>query len=720
MKRFAAAFLSVLFLAVPALSGATVAQAAEGARLRVDLAELAPRVITTSTTTLTVAGTVTNTGDRKITRPQVRLQVGERQTNERGIGDVLSGAVIKDNLLTEFTPVADVLEPGQSAPLNITVNLTGAKAAQFGKPGVYPLLVNVNGTPEFGGPARLGAVSMLMPVLSAPGRQSNGHSSGAPSMTLLWPLTGNVPHVYAAPYGSPLVLADDRLAAEIGADGRLNGLVTAAATAVRDDSSLAKSMCFALDPDLLATVDAMSRGYLVHTDAGNVDGKGVETAKTWLSALRSLVGGRCVVALPFADADLDALTRIRPGDPTLLTRAVTGSATIQQVAGVTPQTGALWPDGTPSASVLAALTEAGVRTVLADAGKLAPAATGGGVTVQGSTVRVQPTDSLISAAMTGVPTVPDSVTMPATTERAVASQNGLGALAFRAGLGQPAGQQRPDHLLVAPPRRWDAPPAELTAYLRQVGDFLDAGLVTATGLSTLLAADPAVSAAGGVAADARNPAAGIDAGVVSTLSALDDQATGLASAMQLDPTKRVKPDDVVAPVRLAELRGASTAWRGLPADAATTNARAELASISGRVTVSQPKQTIALASGNSPLPVYVSNDLPVGISARFTLNNNTGLRPTDGQERFFPASGGKNYFLPVEALRAGRFSVDVSLRTPTGTPLGSSARFELTSTEYGAITIIATVAAGVALLLLASRRIYRRLKDARAGRAVVD
>ncbi|MEU4248498.1 DUF6049 family protein [Amycolatopsis sp. NPDC026612] len=717
MKRFAAAFLSALFLAVPALAGASVAQAEEGARLRVDLAELSPRVITTSTTTLTIAGTVTNTGDRRITRPQVRLQVGDRATTERGIGDVLSGAVIRDSPLTDFTPVADALAPGQSAPLNITVNLTGPRADRFSRPGVYPLLVNVNGTPEFGGPARLGAVSMLMPVLTGPGKQVTSHA-GAPSMTLLWPLTSNVPHVYAAPYGSPLVLADDRVTGEISADGRLNALVTSAASVVRSNSDLAKSMCFALDPDLLATVDAMSRGYLVHTESGNVDGKGADAAKTWLAELRTLVGNRCVVALPFADADLDALTRIRPGDSTLVTRAAAGAATIQQLTGVTPQTGVLWPDGTPSTSVLTALSEAGVHSVLTDAGKLAPAAAGGGVTVPGSTVRVQPTDSLISAAMAGVPSVPDSVTVAATTERAVASQNGLGALAFRAGLGQPAGQQRPNHLLVAPPRRWDASAEEFTAYLRQVGGFLDAGVVNPTGLATLLATDPATS--GAVGDGGQDPAAGIDPAVVSTLSTLDVQATGLASAMQLDPTKRVKPDDIVEPVRLAELRGASTAWRGLPADAATTNAQAELTAISGRVTVSQPKQTIALASGNSPLPVYVSNDLPVGINARFALSNNTGLRPEDAKDGFFPASGGKNYFLPVEALRAGRFSVDVSLRTPTGTPLGSSARFELTSTDYGAITIIATVAAGVALLLLASRRIYRRVKDARAGRDVVD
>jgi hypothetical protein len=237
-------------------------------------------------------------------------------------------------------------------------------------------------------------------------------------------------------------------------------------------------------------------------------------------------------------------------------------------------------------------------------------------------------------------------------------------------------------------------------------------------LSTLLAAG--TEGSGAVGDGGQDPDANLDPAVVSTLSALDGQATGLASSMQLDPTKRVKPDDVVAPVRLAELRGTSTAWRGLPADAATANAQAEITAISDRVAISQPKQTIALASGNSPLPVYVLNDLPVGINARFTLNNNTGLRADDAKDWFFPAGGGRNYFLPVEALRAGRFSVDVSLRTPTDTPLGSSARFELTSTEYGAITIIATVAAGVALLLLASRRIYRRLKDAKTGRDVVD
>lgn len=718
MKRLAAAFLSILFVAAPALLGAT-AQAQEQPRLRVDIAGFSPRVITSSATTLSVSGKITNVGDRRISRAQVRLELGERQTTERQLTEVLAGGVFKATPLSEFTTVADSLEPGQSAPMTVTVNLTGSKAAQFAKAGVYPLLVNVNGTPDFGGAARLGAVSLLLPVLSGPGKQAASHSGG-PSVTLLWPITDTVPHVYSAAYGGVLTLSDETLADELGPDGRLTALVSAARTAIQADSKLGTSLCFAIDPDLLATVNAMSNGYQAHTDSGTVPGKGTDAAKAWLASLRTLVTGRCVIATPFADADLNALTTITRGDATdtdLFTRATAASATFTQVLGVTPQSGVLWPDGAPNEAAMTALPQAGIKTVLTDAGRLQPTGAGGGVTVQGSTVRAQPTDSLITAALAGVPAAAGSVTTATTDQPAVASQNGLGALAFRAGLGQP-NAERPNHLLVAPPRRWDVPAAELGAYLQQISAFLNSGLVTATGLPQLLAADPTGS--GSVGDGGQGPAAGLDPSVTAGLSRLDDQTADLTSAMIVDPTKRVKPEDVVAPIRDALLRGASAAWRGTSAEVATTNAQADLAAVSGQVTVQQPKQTIALASGASPLPVYVSNDLPVGINATITINNNTGLRPEQAQAWFFPAKGNRNQYIPVEALRAGRFSVDVSLSTPAGTPLGSAARFELTSTEYGAITIIATVVAGVALLLLASRRIYRRVKDGRAGRVVTD
>jgi hypothetical protein len=209
--------------------------------------------------------------------------------------------------------------------------------------------------------------------------------------------------------------------------------------------------------------------------------------------------------------------------------------------------------------------------------------------------------------------------------------------------------------------------------------------------------------------------------VTAKMSQIDNETLGLSSAMTMDATKRVNPADVVAPVRSALLRAASTSWRGAGAEVATANARADLDAIRSQVTVERPKQTIALASGASPLPVYITNSLPVGITVQFALKNNVGLRPTDEvPERTLPAAGAVNQLIPVEALRAGRFSVDVSLSTPAGTALGSDARFELTSTEYGAITIIITITAAGALLLLASRRIYRRVKDSRTNRATEE
>ena len=66
-------------------------------------------------------------------------------------------------------------------------------------------------------------------------------------------------------------------------------------------------------------------------------------------------------------------------------------------------------------------------------------------------------------------------------------------------------------------------------------------------------------------------------------------------------------------------------------------------------------------------------------------------------------------------IRSGRFTVDVSLSTPGGTPLGSTARIELSSTSYGSVTLIITGTAAAVLFLLVGLRIYRRVKTARAA-----
>ncbi|RSN58923.1 glycoprotein [Amycolatopsis sp. WAC 04182] len=702
MKRLAATVLSILFLAFIALPVAG-AQAQEQPRLRVDLDQLNPRVITSTSASLTVTGRVTNIGDRRISKLGVRLQLGTRLQSEQQIGDVLAGDKFKDLAATEFVDLEpDELEPGQSAALNLAVPLGQAAKLQFPRPGVYPLLVNVNGTPDFGGPERLAAVTLLMPVLGVPGKAPASRPSSAPSTSLLWPIANSAVHVVSAPLGGPLTLADERLADELAAGGRLDSLVEAA-RAAEADTKVSSSLCLAIDPDLVATVDAMTRGYQV---AGGAPGKGVETAKNWLGRLKALVAGRCVVTLPFADADLTALTKVRAGDATdtaLMTTALGGAGTIKNLLGIQPQDGVLWPGGALDSQTVEAIGKAGVKTVLTDSGKLqSRTPLSSGVSIEGTDLRAQPIDALVSSALNG----------------SGATQNGLGAIAFRAGLGgQNEGPQR-SRLLIAPPRHWAATGTELTTFLERMGDFYDAGLLKSAPLPELLGESPAGTAS--VNYDPQDLTASTSGDVTAKMSQLDNETLGLSSAMTMDATKRVNPADVVAPVRLALIRAASTSWRGADAATVTGNARGDLEAIRSQVTVERPKQTIALASGAAPLPVFITNNLPVGVAVQVALKNNVGLRPTDDtqlQAQMVPANSARNRLLPVEALRAGRFSVDVSLTTPDGTPLGSAARFELTSTEYGAITIIITVTAAGALLLLSSRRIYRRIKDSRADRA---
>src|SRR5699024_2729033 len=163
------------------------------------------------------------------------------------------------------------------------------------------LLINVNGTPDFGGPARLVAANLLLPVLAVPG-SGGPDGSGVPGgpephdLTVLWPITTRHPLVLRDVYGKPLLLADDSIAPSLAPGGRLYGLVSAAAGSL-ERGHLGSGLCFALDPALLSTVRRMAGGYQVRTNSGPVAGKGTENAKQWLEALRQLVKGRCVIQL---------------------------------------------------------------------------------------------------------------------------------------------------------------------------------------------------------------------------------------------------------------------------------------------------------------------------------------------------------------------------------------------------------------------------------------
>lgn len=711
-----AALVTFLHALLGAAAHAEQPTVPDSSRLELDVETVTPRILDGDETTMTVSGKLTNTGDRAISDIRARLQLGSRLAGAGEVTRALTGEVAADAQLSPFTVVVEELAPGESFPLTIEVGLRGGEGNfLLGEPGLYPLLINVNGQPAYGGTARLVAVSMLLPVFDE--KASSG--SRATPVSILWPISGP-PSVAAAPLDGSLIAANESLADAMRPDGRLDALVSAAESA-RANPKLFASLCFAIDPEIVVAADAMTRGYRVRTPTGLVEGSGTKVAQRWLASLKELVKDACVVGLPYAGADVTALGTL---SPRLTRTAVDADDVLERILQVPPQRSAFWLPGALTDEVLAALKDADKSTVLTDPSRLASTApverpvdlTDAEGTPTGA--RVVPTDRLVAMGFGAVSTAPQLGYVSRTAARVptLATQDGIAALAFRTRFDSGASGAP---LIVAPPRRWDARADELAGMLRTLTDFTDARMITPTPLPSLLSeptTGSAPSAAGG------SVTARLDERVTNAITEVEATLDDLAEFTEVDPAKQVEPDDLLRPIRYGLLRAASTTFRNSPpaAHRAAADAREQLATLLGRVQVTEPGRTISLASGAAPLPVSVTNDLPVSLTVRIRLFNTVGLRPEPVGDFTVPADRSVDRQIPAEALRAGVFNVDVGLSTPGGTDLGTPVRFKLASTQYGLITVIVTATAAGALLLLSARRIVRRVRAAKAQPGSTD
>jgi hypothetical protein len=713
----------ILIAAVLALLGPAALAAAQPpsvpespSRMRLDVETLTPRMITASTPSVTVTGRVSNTGDRRITDIRVQLQRGEALKSEDELREGRSQQS-EPVARSPFVVVSDALEPGQSAPVTLTVPVRGSEGSlRIDDPGVYPLLVNINGQPDYSGRARLAAESLLLPALSVPdaGAAAPSVPAGGPTpVTVLWPLIDDYPRQVQAADGRP-ALTDDGLAESLAPGGRLFGLLNTVADATADDPALLSALCVAVDPDLLETVRLMAAGYRVRTGATFVPGKGAAAANAWLDTLRTVTSGQCVIAVPYADADLVALSRVGAAD---LERLALGSASVvaETLKPTAPLAGVLWPAGGAIDQRTLQDAAAGTpTTVLADPARLRnrqgeqPYVVG----EPNAGVRALPIDTLVSSFLDGGPTGTGPTAASTDLQRRLAVQNGVSALTYRVAFaagGSP--------VLIAPPRRWAAPAGELAVFLTALRDVIEAGFAEPGRLPRAVSAAPQGNAAGWTYT-------GDDRGdeITSTATAevvrINAAQRDLQDAMDIDDTAQVNPEILIAPLHYGLLRASSTAWRGRPdqAEAAAGEVAAQLTALRNQVTVSNSGRSFTLASGKSPIPVVLSNTMPVAINVRVRLAETPGLRPEPPSDVRIPAYGAITRYLATEVTRSGRFTVDVSLATPGGTQLGSSARYELTSTVYGKVTLIVTITAAVALFLLAGLRTFRRIRAARIAR----
>jgi Family of unknown function (DUF6049) len=714
-------------------------EAAEGP-LRLELADMSPRVVTAGgPRELVVTGTITNTGDVPVHDLVIRVQRGNPLETEGALRDALDGTARTDAVTPQFTPLPGELAPGAQLPVRLTVPLRGTPESSLAlaATGVHELLVNVNGSPGDRARARLAAVRMLLPVLSlppdpaTPDQVPEATTGGATPFALLVPVT-DVPRRVATVPGQPTLLTDDELATSFAPDGRLGGLVGALARNAPAGSRVREATCLAIDPELVETASQMRspNGYeVLGPDGTPVPGTGGTAAGQWLDQLASVARGGCVIALPYADADLVALTRA--GMAELATAAISeGRQVLQDTLQTEVVPGLTWPvEGAVDDATLATAAQADGRALLLSAGAVEqgrrPRSSGvqpiaGGQRTQFTVL----TDPLLTRAAAGTADAPGAdlraargasapSISPAGTVSPLSTQDLVGALAFRTQDPVDVTAHGGGPVVLAPPHQWTAGGAATEALLGAVDQLLDVGRIVPRGLDAVLATGPPSEApalpityplhVGG----REVPGSVLDI-VRTTAADIDD----LASVAVPDSGVGVSPDEVFTPLRRALLRPASAAWRARPdaARAAATALADRVAGLRGSVRVLEPPGPYSLGTSHAPILITVGNGLPVTVRVSVEILPSAGLRVAPIEPQEVPPLGRRQVRVSAEVTRSGQFSVQAAVRTPDGELLGPPSQLRVRSTAYGTITVWLTASAGILLVVLAGRRVVRRIR----------
>jgi hypothetical protein len=702
--------------------------------LRID--SVTPDVVTTSSEpTVSVNATVTNVGDRLVRDVAARLEHGPAVSSSTALRTSLYvGGQFEP--VGDFISVASQLDRGQTAGFTIRVPLRAEGQPSLGidAPGVYPILATVDGTPDEDQPTRLDEARFLLPVTGVPPDPANSTGNAladttAPdttkpvAVTMLWPLADKPRLAPGVPGGTtPVRLMNDDLAVSLSPGGRLDSLLGAAEFAaspgaIDPATGIDRALCLAVDPDLLVTVNAMTGGYVV-ADAPNGlgtaahPGTGQAAAGAWLDRLRGLTRRMCVVATPYAQADLGALQRVGDGG---LSAAATKTAAdiVDKILGVTSVRGAtLLGDGPLTAPAAALLDAEGPTVAIA-------AEPDGDLTARrlSANVVMAPFDPAVGAALAGVgtdPTIPgyldaDDAAPVSPDSPTARRQDAVAAMLWRSL--QPAAEPRTQILL--PPLKWSPTPDDARAMLTALANALRSGLVTGRPLTDVISQSLATAPGETEASLPDDSPARFDDDVIDSIRAHTVRQWELTAALTTDPRTGLTGLQYTAPLREDMLRALSQTE---PAASRNDVARQRLAVVGatigdlfGAVRIVSPGDSYTLATERSALPLALRNDLAVPIRVRLDVDVPPGMTVTDIGEQEVPP-GYLPLRVPVEVHLTQRVAVDVTLRTPDGVPLGDAVRLSVHSNAYGKLLFAITLAGGAVLALLVGRRLYHRFR----------
>ncbi|KQX49461.1 MULTISPECIES: DUF6049 family protein [unclassified Streptomyces] len=654
--------------------------------------------------TVTVTGTVTNRSKKTVTDATVDLRVGPRLTSRSEIEQVTARTGYRsdsDPAPVEDAPTVEIprLGAGLSADFSISVPVS---ELGLDDAGVYQLGVSLTGqTTDRHDDRVLGIERTFLPYQPEATEKKT-------QLTYLWPLISSA-HVSAETATDDQqtpVFEDDALAAELKPGGRLDQLV-----------SLGQGLpvTWVLDPDLLASVDAMANGYRVK-DSGtvHVPGRNQAVAERWLDALEKAVQGHKVVALPFADPDLASLAHRGKDVPGSLGHLQSATAlagvTVETVLHTQASTDFAWPaDGAVDPSIVAVATSAGADKVIARSDSvrddLPYTPTAARPFGDGSTTAVV-SDALLSTAFEG-----DMVRAENST---LAVQKFL-AQSLAITLEQPEDQRS---IVVAPQRMPSVSQAQTMAAALQ--GLSGRRWTQPSDLLAAAAAKPDPDAFTKVPSSSRYPKKLRDREL--PVQAFRDMKT---TRDELNDFKVVlsQQDRVVTPFGNAINREMSTSWRGQARAAALyrINVLEYLQTLTEGVQLVD-KSDLTLSGRSATIPVTVQNKLlqDVHLVLRLTSGNKNRLQVNGDRDAELPVkiNGGHSQSVKFNASASvnGQVPMTAQLYTEDGTPYGQPMTFTVKVSEITA-TVMLVIAGGVLLLVLAGVRMYSQRKRVAARNA---
>ncbi|GAA2292378.1 DUF6049 family protein [Streptomyces violaceusniger] len=702
MRRTAALLAAAPMLAglaqIPAAPAAHAESKATGSRsVDVSITSLTPTAPKKSDT-LTVSGTVTNDTKGTVSGARVGLRVGptmngrsaiDTTAHRTGYTEGLDGTEID----RKYAKKIGKLPAGTSRDFSLSIPVD---QLHLGENGVYQLGVSLTGgTSHQPWPQVLGIERTFLPWQSGPSQKKS-------QLTYLWPLI-SATHVTARTDNDEdrtPIFRDDRLAKELAPGGRLQQMV-----------ALGKNLpiTWVIDPDLLATVDAMTKNYEVQNPSGKGTraGHGQTVAKQWLDALQKAVEGKQVVALPFADPDLASLAH-RGKNVTGALSHLQGatelaSTTVETILGVRPRTDFAWPvEGAVDSSIVDVATSAGAHNVIArsdslrETGGLSYTPTAARQIGGGNTAVVS--DARLSTAFTG--------------DMSKAENSTLAIQRFLA-QSQMINLQAPDKqrsIVVAPQR---TPTTSQAQAMAAALEGLSGQWTQPLSLGQAAKAKPDPNATQRVPSARSYPRAlrarelPIEAfnSIQETQKTLDNFEPILTAKYR-----------VVTPFGNAIRREMSTSWRSEAQNATgfRHDVQTYLSGLTNKVRL-VPKSNMTLSGRSATVPVTVQNNLVQSVELRLVLRSQQGNRLAVGDPQLVNVEGGHSQSVKfgTTANANGPVWVSAQLYTPDGQPYGDEMMFEVNVTEITS-TVILVIAGGVLLLVLAGVRIYIQRKRAAA------